>query len=271
MTEEFDFSSVSIDPATWEEPKQTFPGLVVESQYRLADENYKKATQFRPAITEPLPQWSCRVKRLDAILELPDGSRADAIRYGGIDLKRWSREESRLVNISARYPKEFEISSEWKRVFGQTQPPEILQGRMAMFDFYPSKMYAGGRFAASNVLLPVSVLPPDYQYTGEVRVIKVPEKPTDGAAGDGAPVPGPASGPALSEDQALDVLVANVLPGQRANQVAAIIGSLPPELRSFNSIMEGLASGRLIPRLQSEGRITVATDGTISSVSVAVA
>src|SRR3989304_44466 len=110
---------VSIEPGTWVEPKQTFPGIVVVSRYRLASDEYKKATQFRPAIADPLPQWEFRVERLDARLLLPDGSQAPAIRYGGVDLRKWSNREQALVPISSAYAKEWFIVNESRKVFGK--------------------------------------------------------------------------------------------------------------------------------------------------------
>jgi len=250
---------VSVDPATWVDPKETFPGIIEVSRKRWASDEYKKETEFRPAITDPLPQWDIRVRRLDAELVLPDGSKVPAIRYGGIDLKKYSAREQALVPISSRFPKEYWIANEWKRVFGKIEPTETLEGKYAMFDFYPSKSF-GGSMPARNVLVPVSVLPPDYQYTGEVRLITVRERAeTEGATEATTPS---ATEPELSADEAQTALLPYLV-GKNRNDPASIITSLPPELR-LAGILTSLATGDLIKDLQAAGTIEVATDGTIS-------
>ena len=264
-SEEF---GVSIDPATWTDPKQTFPGTIEVSTYRWASDDYRKATEFRPAITDPVPQWDVRVRRLDAKLVLPDGQQADAIRYGGIDLKKWSNADEALVKISSRFAKEWFIVNQWKSVFGKIEPPDLLVGRKAMFDFFPSKGF-GGPIPARNVLVPVTVLPPEYEYTGDVRLIVVRERAEAGAEAAGTPegqaaeAPGGAASLVLDDEEAKNRLVNEFLPGQNRNRLADIIQVLPPELRG-QRILGELATGALIDELVAAGRIQVAPDGTIT-------
>ena len=260
---------ITIDPATWEDPKQTFPGIVVESNYQLASDKYRAATKFRPAIEEDLPQWHVKVQRLDARLVLPDGEQIDAYRYGGIDLKKYVSQRDgggMMVNISSRFRKEWFIVSEWKRVFAQTQPPEILIGRKAMFDFYPSKAF-GGPMPATNVLVPVSILLPDYEFDGEIQLITVRAR-DDAAAGptldaDAEDVPGDGPTPTLSREDALERIITEVLPGKNVKNAAAIIMALPKEL-NIPVLLSELATGKLFETLTAAGRIEVAPDGTIS-------
>lgn len=258
-------AGVSIDPATWEDPKQTFPGVVEVSHYRYASDEYRAATQFRSAIPDPLPQWDLRVRRLDAVLLLPDGSQVAAFRYGGIDLKKWVEREHRLVLVSSRFPKEWFIASEWKRVFGQVSPPENLVGRKAIFDFYPTKGF-GGSMPARNVLVPVQVLPPDYEFTGETQIIPVREKGDDGSTPATVSVaPSDEDASASGTVPASFDLVA-FLTGKNRNDPATIISSLPVDLRQ-PGIVSGLATGSLIDALSKDGQISIADDGTITAVA----
>ena len=215
---------VSIEPGTWAEPKQTFPGIVVISRYRLASDDYKKATQFRPAIADPLPQWEFRVERLDARLLLPDGSQAPAGRYGGVDLKKWSNRENALVAISSAYAKEWFIVSESKRVFGKLEPPDALVGKKAMFDFYPTKTF-GGSIPSRNVLVPTELLPPDYEFKGEIQIIQV--RARDGEEG-GAEVAETTASVAQAATEPSDSEVLPYFAGKNAKDPAAIITALPP-------------------------------------------
>ena len=254
---------VSIEPGTWVEPKQTFPGIVVVSRYRLASDKYKEATQFRPAIADDLPQWEFNIERLDAKLLLPDGSQAPAIRYGGIDLRKWSNRESTLVPISSAYAKEWFVVSENKRVFGKLEPPEALVGKKAVFDFFPTKSF-GGSIPSRNVLVPTELLSPDYEFTGDVQIIQVRAREGDEARSDDASsdagTPTPAATPEPTDAEVLPHLA-----GKSTSDPAGIITALPAELRSAK-VLNGIATGTLFEALKAAGKIAVADDGTISLV-----
>ena len=259
---------ITIDPASWEDPKQSFPGIVVESNYQLASAKYRAATTFRPEITDPLPQWHVKVLRFDARLVLPDGEQVDAYRYGGYDLKKYVQTRDgggSLVDISSRFRKEWFIGNAWKTIFGQIHPPELLIGKKAMFDFYPTKSFGTG-MPSKNVLVPTLVLPPDYTFTGEIQLITVRSRED----AEGAPVPeaeGPAAAPPLTtladEDTALERIITEFLPRANSKALAAIIQALPAELH-VPKLLADLATGKLITRLVEAGRIDVAPDGTIS-------
>ena len=250
---------ITIDPATWQEPKETFPGEIVESTYRLAPPEYRAATEFRPAIEENIPQWDLRVKRLDAIGVRPDGEQVELIRYGGIDLKKWSNAEKAVVPVSSRFPKEHNIIAEWKRVFGTLEPPERLRGVKAMFDYYETKSY--GRVLAKRVLLPVAILTPDYKLAGEVRIINLKAREEE-AQGGGETVAVPLD--SLSETDALTVLASQYLPGKNVNNTGELVNGLPQNLR-LGAIVAGLATGKLIQSFKEQGLITVDEAGLIAA------
>jgi hypothetical protein len=263
------FSGISIDPATWEDPKQTFPGEIITSEFRLATEEYRAETEYRPAIAEDLPQWDLRIKRLDAVRVELDGSHADVVYYGGIDMVRHNARvnEGRggLVPISSRYPKEWEITNAHKKVFGTVQPPAVLVGKLAMFDFYQTKAY--GTVTAKRVLLPVSVLPPDWTFDGERIVFTARERDEDAPvdSGEGAPSAG-GSVNLLPETEAL-ALIPAAINGQKKDDVAGVIAAIPQHARLPN-IVNGVATQELFKELEAAGEITINGDGVIEAVGV---
>ncbi len=241
---------VSIDPSSWTEPVQTFPGLVVESNYRLAPDSYKAETEFRPAITEDLPQWSLKIKRLDAVLVTPEGEEVDAIRYGGIDLKKWSPSEGKVVKINPNFAKEHFVVTEWTKIAKDVEPPEILEGRIFMFSYWANKRF--GRMSSRNVIVPASTLSVDYVFPGEIQSIQIQAKDDD-ATNDSTD-----GGSVLSHDDAVEAVLA-ILPGMGADlsspaDKTAILEAIPAEAR-LNAIVTGIVTGTLLEELLGDGRI----------------
>lgn len=280
-------AGVSIDPSTWVEPKVEFPGKVIVSDYRWANQKYldmvierimrdskytleqvlASLAQATPGNHPNIPQWNCQVERLDAAFQLPDGSNAPATRFGGIDMVQWNNREKRFMAVVAGGGKAPYITGEWKRVFGTIDPPSVLVGRLAEFDFYPSKRF-GGPQPAKNVLVPTKVLPPDYVFTGEKQIIVVTREQAEGQASGDAPLAGaPDAGQpssALRYEDALTQLVP-LLDGKDGRPAAAgaLIGALPQHLRQ-SEIVSGLATGELITKLVAEGKISLNADGIIA-------
>jgi hypothetical protein len=256
-------SGFSIDPSTWVEPKQTFPGKIIVSAMRWSDEKYNQATEFRPALPRPVAQWDVRVQCLDRMYLLPDGSQAEVIRYGGIDLQKWSARDEAIVPIHAGFQKETLITGEWKRVFGTTEPPEILVGKFAEFEFYPAKRGARGRIM-TNVLIPTAVLPPDFTFAGDVELIQVTREQQESRGTDAEATTEASTTPEAPAEEVAEQLV-NFLVGQKADNAAAIIGALPDTLRT-QSVLGGIASGDLLKELVDQKRITVGSDQVIAKV-----
>ena len=256
-----------IDPRGWIEPKETFPGVVITSEYRQCDPKYMEPNQFRTvALPRAVWQWDLRVERLDAVYQLPDGSQAAVVRYGGYDLERWNNRTGEIEAVNLRSNKEQQIGNAWVSLFSTVEPPESLLGKKAMFEFYPSKRVSKNN-VAKNILLPISALPPDWTFTGEKQVFVVSREATEAgatadAARDGAsaaPIPQPAA--VLSEDDAFARLPA-LLNGLNRTDVAGIINKLPAEMR-HGSILNGIISGDVFTRLQTDGAIEVASNGAI--------
>ncbi len=259
---------LNLDPGTWEDPKQTFRGIVMVSEIGFASEEYRAATEFRPAITEPLPQWNYRIRRLDAQRSELDGSIGEVFYYGGHDLKKFNARandgQGGLVPLSARYPKEWFISTENKKVFNTIHPPENLIGKIAMWDYYQTKAF--GSVTAKRVLVPASILPPDYTYTGEKVTFQAREKEgeagveasADGVAQNGTATNGTAM---LSIEQAKAILPA-LLVGQKRDDPASIIAAIPAEAR-LPEVLSGVATQDLLKEFVEEGTIVIAEDGLI--------
>jgi len=236
---------VSIDPSSWTEPMQSFPGLVLSSCYRLAPESYKAKTDFREAIEGDLPQWDLRIKRLDAILVTQDGEEVDAIRYGGIDLKKWSPSEGKVVKINPNFAKEHFVVTEWTKIAKDVEPPERLEGRIFMFSYWANKRF--GRMSSRNVIVPASTLPSDYVFPGEVQKIQIQSRDEDEDTEETG------SGSVLSETDAVEAVL-SILPGMDSADTTAILEAVPAEAR-LNAIVTGIVTGVLIEELVSGGRI----------------
>lgn len=267
---------VGIDRKGWIEPSELYPAEVVVSHYRECDEKYMLPNDFRKiALPRPIWQWDLRVKALDRVLETPEGERVDAIRYGGFDLERLNtREYERLVAkgtdphqaaLAAIEPvnifsnKEGEISDSWSGVFGNIEPPEVLEGKKIMAEFFPQKR-VGRRNVAKRVLLAREALPPDYTFDGEVEVIKLQRR-------DDEDTPEPTSTEGTSHTaSATDAKAAipALLNGKNKNNLQDIIKAVPAELRNGN-VIQALIDGSLLNELQTEGTITVTSDGTIKA------
>lgn len=279
----------SIDPESWVEPKESFPGKVLVSAYRWSDPKYLDGVVGRivkdsagteqakspeqvlemlaglnPQHVPQIPQWDLRVKRLDTILQLADGSQADAVRYGGYDLVKWSNRDGSWVQINLNYGKEQFIGSSWKKIAGTTEPPSVLQDKFFNFDFYPNKRF-GGSMPAKRVLVPTSILPPNFTFTGEVNTIVVPDR-GDAAEAAAESTQSAAPGTATLTGDEADVALAAFLIANQADtgNSAGILTELPAELR-HPDVLGGIANGLIVKRLESEGKIAIAADGKVTA------
>ena len=261
-TEDYGFD---IDPANWEELKETFPGKVVESVYQAPNEKYRAATSFRPEIPEELPngtkiiQWSCIVERLDARFINPEGEEFPVRRFVTVDSHKWNAKKKLWTPMSRAFKKETYITATWKRAFGQIQPPSVLIGKIALFDLYRDKDF-GGQFTARNVLVPVQVLAPDYAYDGDVQLIQT--RGEGERAGEGEQSAPSSTNNLLSDEEAIEALIP-ILIGKEKASVATILSSLPSEIRT-STVMTGVATGSLIDTLEAEGKIKVDDSGVIA-------
>ena len=261
-----------IDPRAWIEPKETFPGKVIVSAYRLCDPKYIEPNQFRTvALPRTIWQWDLRVERLDAVYQLPDGSQVPVVRYGGYDLERYNSRTGTIEPTNLRSNKEVLIGNAWVMCFTTIEPPESLVGKMAEFEFYPSKRI--GRNVAKNILLPIKALAPDWTFVGDKQVFVVAQEAHDartggsdghvsGITGTTTPLVTGVSLPMADAERKLPTL----LHGKNRNDIAALINGLPNEVR-HGELIDGLISGTLIERLVSDGKITLGADGLIVSTS----
>ena len=256
---------IGINPDAWVEPFETWPAEVIVSAYRECDEKYMVATEFRPALERPVWQWDLRVRRLDARFQLLDGSSADVVKYGGYDLERYNGRSGQIETINLRSNKEALISNAWIKAFTTIEPPEVLVGKKAMFEFYPSKRV--GRNVAKNILIPVLALAPDYVFPGEVEIF-VQKTPLDEGAAIGGSSTGATEAPAITTTEVLrtaEAISALVpfLNGVNRATIASIVPSLPANVRT-GEVLQGLIDGSIVTQLSNEGRITVDAAGLIT-------
>ena len=250
------------------QPSEVFPGEVIVSEIRYCDEKYMAETNFRPAFPRPITQWDLRIKAYDKVIQLPDGQRVDAIRYGGYDLEQMRQTyeggqptgQWELVPVNIRSNKAALISGTWETVVGNIQPVTKLLGLKAMFEFFPQKRV--GRRTASNILLPVTVLSPDYVYTGDVQVI-IKRAPEGEEISEGVRTSASSINSALTEE--VLVQLPALLAGVDSTQSGALVAAIPPNLRS-GELINGLLDGSLIETLIKNGALTKTADGKLATV-----
>ena len=252
-----------IDSRGWAEPKETFPGTVIVSTKRECDPKYMEPNQFR---TVPLPrpvwQWHLEVERLDARYQLPDGSQAPVIIYGGFDLERWNDRTRQIEPINTRSNKEALISDAWVNIFGSVEPAESLTGKIAMFDYYQSKRI--GRNIARRILLPVGALEPTYEFTGEVQMFVVARtEDTVTTAGDNGA--GSSNQTANLTDEAVYASLPQLLDGLNRTNPSLLIKALPAMYRT-GKVTNGLITGTLLTELEADEKITIDTDNIIKAL-----
>ena len=251
----------TIHPDTWIAPSETFPGEIVESYYRDANDGYKAANTFRPA-QERIAQWYIRVKRLDAVVDMPDGSQKDAMaRFWSIDLEKYDQRKKTMVPVGPQFRKEYEIITEFNKVFDAGHDVESLVGKKAMFEFWPKKKMASGR-VADNVLIPTSVLEPTYTFDGEVQHFEGrddydDDTSTNATSGDNL-------AGAINSAEA-DQALAKWYVGQTVEQAQSQVQNMPTEL--INDHAGDVASGSAAARLISSGLLAQTSDGILGLTS----
>jgi hypothetical protein len=202
-----------LDPQSWEEPKETFPVEVVVSEIRWSDPRYNQATPFRPAFPyrgpgygpegNSIQQWDLRLKRLDAVYVLQDGTEAPVILYSTCDLEKFDPRTGTFRPLRRGPGKEQMIIEAWTRIVGPlvaAPGPARLVGYKVMVERYREKQITPD-FRAKNVILPVELLPPDYQYTGQLTKIAVrSEENVAAASGAETGIPSAVAAAATSSD-----------------------------------------------------------------------
>lgn len=220
-----DFNLSLLDPSSWEEPKELIPVKVVQCGLRWSDEKYNAATEFRAALPKPIQQLVLNVERLDAIYFHEDGSHffgtdgkdlGETIpvpMYAGVDLQKMDK-KGVIKNIMKTRGKEQFVVTGWVKVVGALVPnPERLIGMMLTVERYREKEIASG-FFAKNVIIPVEILSPTYQFTGTVQRFKASER----GASDGA---------IASAANAGLTNTAGISKEMAAGQIRAFLNSLP--------------------------------------------
>jgi hypothetical protein len=270
MSEELDIASAmfpGFDPKKWEEPREDFPGEVIVSELIPIPEKFRKATAFRPDLPEtyekdghtiPLSQWHYVVRRLDAEYLLLDGNTAPVDVHRSVDFQKWSRRENRIVPLSQINKRESFIINGFNSVFGSLEPPDRIVGQKANFTNYPEKSFDNSNYSAKNVLVPESMLPPDYQYPKELQVFKqtrVREENPDDAA---APV-----AEDLSDDE-ITALIVSAFNGKTKDASVDIMRGLPAGAQR-EPFATGLATGNIVDDLASRGLVTIDESGVISA------
>lgn len=195
-----------LDPNALEEPKETFPVIVVKSCLRWSDPKYNAATSFRQAFPYRGPgygiegnsvqQWDLLLQRLDAIYYHEDGSpfpQADGsapstvpvIVYAGIDLEKMDKNGIVKGIMKTRGKEPFTLGA-WTKVSGSLVPnPSVIEKKLFLVERFREKEIATG-FFAKNIVIPIEALSPTYAYTGEVQRFKAKANSDDSSVSTAA-------------------------------------------------------------------------------------
>jgi len=238
---------ILLDPATWAESYEEFPGKVIECRFRPSGEKYNETL----GLMRPIKQWQVIVERLDAIYDLPDGTTAPVRVYLTIDLERQVGQGPN-ARIVASLKKDTESKGTFcvgawiKAGFDIGRDPSTAEGTVAMFRRWRSKQF--GTLTAKNLLIPTEKLPAGYSYEGEISRFVVQQSETLEEAAAPAAV--------NFED------VAAKLVGQPADDPDVALLS-DPVFAGNASLKTALVSGKPVTDLQEKGLITV-DDGVIA-------
>lgn len=200
------FNLSLLDPSSYEEPKELVPVRVKVSRLKWSDPKYNEATEFRPAFPnrgdgygpngDSIQQWDLQLERLDAVYVHEDGSdfidaegnnlgqTVPVIIYAGVDLEKLDKRSGSIRGLAKARGKEPMVVNAWTKLIGSLVPdPSKVEGQFFMVETYREKEIAPG-FFAKNVVLPVEVLPPTYQYDGEISRFKAKADTGGGTTGE---------------------------------------------------------------------------------------
>lgn len=187
MTEETQgvagFDTSLLDPNAWKEPFELIPVKIVKAAFRWSSADYNAATKFRPAFPRPIQQFVLDLERYDAQIALLDGSVVPAIIHAGVDLEGFNREQTEIRGLMQGRGKAQLVISSWVDKAGSLVPdPSRIEGQNWMIKRYAQKKLGGSgentRYA-QNVVVPDSILAPDYVYTGKVQTFQQKRKVED--------------------------------------------------------------------------------------------
>ena len=158
--------------------------------------------------------------------------------------------------MSSRYPKEWFITNAYKDVVGTVHPPDVLAGKKAQFDYYPTKAF--GTVTARRILVPATVLAPDFEFTGEKHIFIAREREDENPATEGTDIPATGGSTDLLSDADAMALLPGLFVGQKSDDVAGLIAVMPQNTRR-PEILNAVATGDLVKPLQADGKLTIDT------------
>lgn len=275
-----DFNLSLLDPAALEEPKETFPVKVVRSRLRWSAPEYNGPTTFRGAFPfrgaghgpegNSVQQWALVLERLDAVYYHEDGSPFDVrdaegnptgktaqvvpvIVYAGIDLEKMDK-NGVVKGIMKTRGKEPFVLGAWTKTAGSLVPdPSVIENRFFTVERFREKEIAPG-FFAKNVVIPVAVLPPTFEYTGTVLRFKAGREATDESVNEAAS--GGSASAAVSKDEAAAQIAAFLSEkGISPENADVTVLGLPdfPTAARIEPFMTAAATGNLAATLAGFG------------------
>lgn len=214
---------ILLDPSKWTEPTEQFFGKVVTCKLGTTDDAKDKEgrtfTELR-GLPRAIRTWHVVIERLDAVYDLEDGRTAPVHVYMTIDLERYVDGKFIPATINKGNNKATFTVTKWSDAGLRLAPkPEANEGKLCEFERLRSKMF--GTMAAKDITYPLTILPENFEFKGDVRHFKPKAVSLDDAAAN-VEAESQAAGAVAPYDE--DELVA-LLVGVAADDVAALTQS----------------------------------------------
>ena len=248
---------ISLDPSSWAEAFEDFPGKLMVCERRMSDERYTNEIAKLP---RPVQQFYVEVQRYDAVfVDAATGKRRPAVAISNVDLETKNR-SGRIVQMPVGKNKATIMLSNWAKAkvsLGVTwESPKVHEGKNFMFRLYRSMTIVPTRpdFRATNVLWPLSPLPNDYKYDGEVQEWIVQARGEDLAAS--------AEAVATVEHASREELIEGLI-GEPAATFRGNLLQREPFKRASGSDKTKLVSGTFAREAMDEGLLGVDDEGNL--------
>ncbi len=300
MTEGF-----KLDPEGWSQsiPDEVFDGVIEECVIRDA-----RFDRFE----RPIRQFAARIRRLDAIGVLENGDEVAVNRYVSANLEQRRRKagtnDYEIIHATKGRNKANHIMSNWIKAglpMGDIDVPEpivdgrfvplpeetwtspkdkslkkenrvhitALEGIKAKFKLRRRMDFPGG-LEAKDVMEIIKILPPDYEFKGELERVDYTKRESTGESPPGAEAgtptgstDSPATKSVTLSEEGMETVI-NALDGTNRSDTLNVLMKLPEELRTEPYVSGLSGEGQpMVATLIEEGKLEEDKDGLLSKPS----
>ncbi len=243
-----------LNPDTWKDDVRVIVGEIDRIGVRDAHPNYKAKMGITNPDEVPIPQFEVVIRRFDRVLVYPDGREVPAPETMTINLvRRDGKGGFQPYGKGNNLP--YTVIKKWREVLGDLD--EKLRGVKGRFEVY-FKYTVGGFTHNRTVILPLEVLPPDYEYTGPVSRYEVRRAEMEDSASEATPNEVTSS----DSDDALLALRDAVVMAGTVKAVVSAVAYLDTAYRR-EPYLSWILNGTVIDLLKERGLIEIDDGGKI--------